>query len=86
MTQEFEEWYLNHAKAPIDPWHKEFARAVWKASRESLKQKLLSDEMVKVAKQAIGNALIPDGVWNIDEGFKLERVAKVALQVVVEAI
>lgn len=81
MTQEqqalFDELH-SMAKAAYDDGYQ--------ASRESLKQELLSDEMVESTKQAIGNALIPDGVWNIDEGFKLERAAKAALQAIVGGV
>lgn len=74
MTHEFEEWYKNKdyssnpRKAAID---------AWQASREQLKAKLLSDEMVSKISDVIeenGNASVQG------EGYTL---AKAALEAVV---
>lgn len=36
MRESFEAWFINHARAPIDPFHREFGFCVWQAARESL--------------------------------------------------
>jgi hypothetical protein len=33
-------------------------------------------------KQAVGRVFVPDGVWNIEEGFKLEMAAKAVLETI----
>lgn len=32
QLEAFKVWFMAHAKAPIDPWHKEFAWSVWQAA------------------------------------------------------
>jgi len=84
MTQEdqaFEEWFspFGLLEDKLDAKLKEFCQAAWKASRESLKQELLSDEMVGI----IGDSIMD--VINGKRPFVPSRdgLAKAALQAVV---
>lgn len=40
----FNKWFLESARAPIDPWHKEFAWAVWQAATKAANRPAV-DEM-----------------------------------------
>lgn len=38
---EFEKWFKESAKSPIDPWHKAFAQEVWQAACNTRQDKWL---------------------------------------------
>jgi peroxiredoxin len=76
MTQEFEKWcsFENLGVSPdLNASHVKVAKAAWQASREQLKAKLLSDEMV-------------NKVANVFGGYLGKDAAKAALEAIVREI
>ena len=78
MTQEFEEWYSeNHHRFGLGGFKS--CHWVWKASREQLTAKLMSDEMVEKCVVAINLQLPPDIMLT-------NGVAKAALEAIVREL
>ena len=57
VREEFERWFLANAKAPIDPWHKEFAWAVWKAAIHNKTIVSMSEESLENIAVQIGKLI-----------------------------
>ena len=91
-SQAFEEWLLNGNRFRTEP--KDIFNAGYKASRESLKKELLSDEMVEKVALKIHQCHYHPMDWNTKEQiamFKHEKLlamskALAALQAVMEEL
>lgn len=53
--KEFDVWFIANARAPIDPWHKEFAWSVWQAAQltRPTQPPTVTDEKRRAALEAL---------------------------------
>lgn len=78
---EFERWYIETFRRPYRAKEEHFGVDVmlaFQAGRAHGYASFAAEEVERV-KLAIGKVFVPSGVWNIEEGWKLERAAKAAI-------